>query len=65
MNPSLSHIVSAVGAARLHGCLDSESNDNICSCEHLGCQLLTHRGTVREYLLEKWCRGVEYGKISP
>ena len=24
-----------------------------------------HRGTVREYLLEKWCRGVEYGKLSP
>ena len=26
---------------------------------------IQHRGTVWEYLLEKWCRGVEYGKLSP
>ena len=26
---------------------------------------LQHRGTVWEYLLEKWRRGVEYGKLNP
>ena len=31
----------------------------------LSCFYSVHRGTVWEYLLEKWCRGVEYGKLSP